>query len=322
MNFDLLEACHAGPLGFVQFQTTGRDVLEYTTSRNPILTGELRIVELSETGNVNQLVAENRSGRHVFMMDGDLVVGALQNRVLNTSILLPPQSSVIIPVSCVERGRWAEVSACFSSSPDVAPAQIRASKSRHVLRSLRQRRGHLASQMHVWQTVDACHGKAGSVSPTGDLTDAFIKLKQATANERVAPPIHGKADGVAIFHGATLVSLDVFNRRDVFAEYLPRLALSARLETFDASSPSSKETDTLLESTSRLLRLALGQNGPVFPAVGSGCERRFLTSEVVGFELLLGETSVHLSLLNAQSSRDDGHQSRPRPVDPDSSREF
>ena len=38
---------------------------------------------------------------------GEQLAGGKQNRVLNASILVPAKSELPIPVTCVERGRWA-----------------------------------------------------------------------------------------------------------------------------------------------------------------------------------------------------------------------
>jgi hypothetical protein len=38
--------------------------------------------------------------------DGEQLVGAKQNRILNMTVLVAAETEVTIPVSCVERGRW------------------------------------------------------------------------------------------------------------------------------------------------------------------------------------------------------------------------
>jgi hypothetical protein len=58
----------------------------------------------------------NRSVHMVFVMAGEQLVGCKQNRVVNASIMVPPQSEVPLPVTCVERGRWRYSSSVFSSA--------------------------------------------------------------------------------------------------------------------------------------------------------------------------------------------------------------
>ena len=42
-----------------------------------------------------------------------VTVGAKQNRVFNLTILVPAQTELLVPVSCVEAGRWNHVSPEF-----------------------------------------------------------------------------------------------------------------------------------------------------------------------------------------------------------------
>jgi hypothetical protein len=40
------------------------------------------------------------------LLDGEELIGAKQNRALNLTILAPAKQVIVIPVSCVEAGRW------------------------------------------------------------------------------------------------------------------------------------------------------------------------------------------------------------------------
>ena len=40
------------------------------------------------------------------MIDSDEITGAMQNRIINDTLLVPAQSTLKIPVSCTEHGRW------------------------------------------------------------------------------------------------------------------------------------------------------------------------------------------------------------------------
>jgi hypothetical protein len=64
-------------------------------------------VVVHETGNVRELKIENTGDEPVFIQLGDLVKGGQQDRVLTTSLLIPPRSGQIaIGAYCVEQGRW------------------------------------------------------------------------------------------------------------------------------------------------------------------------------------------------------------------------
>ena len=50
------------------------------------------VVEVRETGNVNQLEIENLGNDEVFIQSGDIVKGGQQDRALMVSLVLPPKS--------------------------------------------------------------------------------------------------------------------------------------------------------------------------------------------------------------------------------------
>ena len=86
-----------------------------------------------------ELKVLNRADVSVLLLDGEELVGAKQNRVLNTSILLKAQSEGVIPVSCTEHGRWSYMSAEFAASDDVMSPTLRSLKMRSVSASLKAR---------------------------------------------------------------------------------------------------------------------------------------------------------------------------------------
>src|SRR5262245_4041299 len=65
---------------------------EYLTLQEAMEKGLLSVEEVSSAGSVPQLKAVNRADSPVLLLDGEETVGAKQNRVLNTSILLVEKS--------------------------------------------------------------------------------------------------------------------------------------------------------------------------------------------------------------------------------------
>src|SRR5438128_1202164 len=93
------------------------------------LEGGLRITEIGESGSVPELAVENPLEASVLLYDGVELVGAKQNRILNVSVLVDKKTTLKIPVSCVEQGRWSRRSAFFSAAPHVASPALRRDKN-------------------------------------------------------------------------------------------------------------------------------------------------------------------------------------------------
>ena len=81
------------------------------------------------------------------------MVGAKQNRFLNLTILAPAQGEVVIPVSCVEQGRWYDLSEVFCASPRVHFAAGRAAKVASVSECLAEGQGAVSDQSGVWSDI-------------------------------------------------------------------------------------------------------------------------------------------------------------------------
>lgn len=130
-------------------------------------------VQEMEAAAVHQVMFENLSERPVLMLGGEELAGARQNRIVNLTILAPPQSKIVIPVSCVEAGRWRPVTREFAPTPSLAFAKLRACSYRHVTSSMRAGRGRQTNQADVWGVVDAKLFGLGVFSATSAMREAF-----------------------------------------------------------------------------------------------------------------------------------------------------
>src|SRR4051812_44335410 len=120
----------------------------------PETLARVQVSEISQAGSVPELQVANDLDVMVYLMDGQELVGAKQNRILNTDVLVPAKSSLRIPVSCVEQGRWRHTSDTFSSGKS-ASHRIRDAKAARVHTSLKSEQGHDANQGAVWEEVQA-----------------------------------------------------------------------------------------------------------------------------------------------------------------------
>ena len=125
----------------------------YLTLDEALAQGTVQVAEVSKGGHVPELLLINRGDRPVLLIDGEELVGAKQNRVLNLTILAHAQSEVVIPVSCVEQGRWYDLSEVFCASPRVHFAAGRAAKVASVSECLAEGQGAVSDQSGVWSDI-------------------------------------------------------------------------------------------------------------------------------------------------------------------------
>ncbi|MEW6439291.1 MAG: DUF6569 family protein, partial [Pseudomonadota bacterium] len=112
--------------------------------------GVLEMGEVSESGMVNTIIVKNNGDTPVLILDGEEVAGAKQNRMVNATVLVPQKSSVRVPVSCVERGRWSYESPCFIKSEVFGYATLRRQKVEQVACNLEGEMGFVADQGAIW----------------------------------------------------------------------------------------------------------------------------------------------------------------------------
>src|SRR3990172_9118762 len=73
--------------------------LSFLTLNEAVKKGCIQVTEISEGGSVPNLKVKNWSEHHILIFDGETLVGAKQNRIVNTTIIILPYKEVIIPVS-------------------------------------------------------------------------------------------------------------------------------------------------------------------------------------------------------------------------------
>ncbi len=249
------------------------------------LQGEtLRVEELDEGGSVLELKVENVGAMPVLILEGDELIGAKQNRVVNSSVLVPAASELVLPVSCVERGRWSYRSRAFASGDGSPHVSLRRLKSRAVRDSLRRGAGHRSDQGAVWEEVDRKSRAHGVHSPTDALQDARGSLSERLAGFlRLADEMPEDTRGVVVALGRRPVLAELLAGPRSFARAFPRLlsgyAFEALEHAGDGPAPGVKAAEGFLAQVTCAHR-------EEHPAVGLGRDVRFESEFVSGYSLL------------------------------------
>ena len=124
----------------------------------------LSITEISDAGSVPELAVINPLDETVLLYDGEELVGAKQNRILNVSVLVGAGAKLPIPVSCVEQGRWNRSSVDFDAATHISHAHLRRRKA-EMLAAQPMARG--VAQSEVWSEIGEKQERMSVASPTG-----------------------------------------------------------------------------------------------------------------------------------------------------------
>jgi hypothetical protein len=279
LPFGLGEPRSFGGLTIVPLYPEHEPTLDYV-GLDEAVAGGLVVTEISEAGTVESLLVTNPTGVAALLYEGEELVGAKQNRVLERSVLVAAGAKLEIPAKCVEAGRWGYRSRRFAPAPRAAYPE---------LRRLRHERG-VPSQGAVWGEVAAKSARLGVRSPTAAV-EAIYEARAASLDEyaQALPRLDGQAGAVVAIAGE-LVCLDYVSRSEVFAGlYLKLLrgyALSAVERPLDRPLRRRDLGRFLGE-----LELAKRDRRP---AVGLGVEGA-LTEYAVGSELVVDAEVVALS---------------------------
>ena len=251
------------------------------------------VAEVSEGGHVPELRLENRAPQPLLLIEGEELVGAKQNRVLNTSLLVAAQSTVTIPVSCVEAGRWRYASADFASSGHMLHSSARRQKVSDVSASVRERGDFRSDQGAVWDAVAERAASLHVHSPTMAYSDVVRQRHGDVEAFRGAFRAVAGQTGVLVTLAGRVLGLDLFAAPATLAALLPKLAQSYALDAVDAE-PSTLDAAKALD-TARGFLDAIGSTAlTAHPSVSLGEAVRFSSPRVAGAALVHEGRVLHL----------------------------
>lgn len=314
----------SGGVTLLPFTTTYQGGKRYVLLDQAIARGRLTITEVSDGGSVPYLKAVNKGPWPVLIFDGEELVGAKQNRIANTTILIGVGES-ILPVSCVEQGRWTLRSRTFAAGAYASHPGLRHTNQLRVGESLKEAgrgqrveglsqveraRRYRADQGVVWHEVRSRSHQAGVWSTTDAMADAYearaadLESTSQAFLGRLGAGAVGGGGGVpvegmvaaAVFIGSRFVCFDAVWPAKRFAQLYPKLL---RGYAFEALDPSDAEMAPPTDPEAEMLRIFadLAEAHPdVLPGVDLGRDIRVEAKAAFGAGLAWEDSLVQLSL--------------------------
>ena len=218
---------------FPLFTEGGGDV-PYTLSEDAMQGKLVTVTEVSQSGSVPELRVENRGDTRVLFLEGEELIGAKQNRVLNLSILIAARSKTPVPVSCVEQGRWGYRTKEFGSG-SASSSKLRRILKSSVSDSLKAKRGHRSDQAKVWREVYRQQQSLGVCSASKAMSDTVNAFQDRIRQfQEKLRPAEG-AVGIEIAMGGKIVCLDLLDKPTTCQRIWDRLLAGHILDALEVT---------------------------------------------------------------------------------------
>jgi hypothetical protein len=292
------EPIRYGSLSVFPLFCDGQQPVEYVLADEAMEAGTVTVAEVSKEGSVPTLVVENQGDLRALFLEGEELRGAKQNRILNTTVLVPAQAKLNLPVSCVEMGRWRQTSDLFVSKKIISPYHLRHGLKRSVTLSLKENLGHRSDQQMVWSEVGKQQHVLAVESVTASMADTYDKYEAPLAAVKESVEYATGACGLAAAIGPRIVAADIFDKpatcEKVWSRLLSGLMLDSLMKGHTDGSPEPGQVAGLVDEI---------KSAPWTrtKAVGEGEEYRAEFGGKVGSALVLSGALVHGSVVASVS---------------------
>jgi len=273
------------------------DTFDYLTLDEALSQDAIDVVEIDSDGSVPELKVINKSDKMILILEGEELVGARQNRIVNTTILIAPSATTVIPVSCVEEGRWAYTSQKFGSEHRLMLSGMRASLAEDVSVSLMDSGSYQSDQHAIWREIRQKVLRRGAFTDTLALSGIY---------EREAPNIKEYVDhfkfvdhqiGAVFLINGKVVGMDCFGKAETFSKTFKKLTESYALDAIDMVD-TEKKYKTSKKDAKTLLKTAANSRVESHASVGLGTDCRLESKTLTGFALAHKEQILHMSVFS------------------------
>ena len=216
-----------------------QDDRDYLTLDQGLSTKQVVVSEKMQE-RVNELQIENKSDRYLFLQEGDRLQGGKQDRIIVTSLIVPPKSGAMpVPAFCIEQSRW-RAGASGKQFDNVQNAILATQGVRAAAKVTPMRGGQGAVWWEVQRQKRAAMMKLGSKNTNSSFNETLDSPQVKKICDACARALNGLADkhadvlGVAVAINGKVAEVNVYPNHKLFVRLYPRLlqsfAVQAALE--------------------------------------------------------------------------------------------
>lgn len=254
--------------------------------------GLVEIKELDEAGSVGEVKVVNNAVTPLLLLDGEEIIGSKQNRIVNATIIIPAKSERIIPVSCVEEGRWAYNTTKFHYSNHMATSRVRRDKQTSVNNSLRNERLFKSDQGKVWSNVRDTLYNLNVKSDTNALHDTYNQRKTQLESYKKAFKSNDNQNGLIVYVNGELAGFEIIYNSTRYKEYHEKI-----IESYVMDALLRQNEDCVKEDFSKedLIQKIMQTPRESYDSVGEGVDYRIEDEDITGSVVLYNNKLVNAS---------------------------
>jgi len=240
-----------------------------------------------DDAEVGVVMIRNTGRRPVFLMNGELLTGGHQNRIIRNDILLEARSwPTPVSVYCVEQERWQGMPQATFTSANAAGSP-----------SLRGKALADESQSSIWREVDEQHSAAKITSRTHNYQEVYADRDMArnidAFTSRIISFLPRNIVGLAVARGDHIIGIDIFGTEALCSALREKLIRSYAVEN---TKHTRHESDTVgIRDIERLVRRIADADFTARDTPGAGTCLD-IRGPVSGSALVWNNELVHLAV--------------------------
>jgi hypothetical protein len=199
-------------------------------------------IKEKEDESVNQLTLTNKASKPMFLLAGEVIIGGKQDRIIGQNTIIAANTTQVVPVFCVEHGRWDNSSKTFTTGKALAHGRLRG-------------RASFDSQGEVWQEVATknelrktknqtdTYRNVATQQQNGTLAASEQKIK--TALGKVAADDRARMIGYVVSLNGKVATVDRFGSPKLFKKLEDKLVKSYLTEAIDIKATKDNKAPTV-----------------------------------------------------------------------------
>lgn len=258
--------------------TTNVDVLNL---KKGIEMGLVNIRECNPS-TVNEIIVENNAVTPLVLIDGEEIIGAKQNRIMNKTMLVPEKTTMKVPVSCTEHGRW-DYTQEFKNSEYIANSNTRRAKAFNDFNGI-------DAQRIVWDSIQCLEHDIEFSSETSAMSESYDTLKETQNREIESFPRLENQTGMIIIIDNEIKGIEIFNNPQLYAFYHEKILKSYLIDSVKTDCENEFNKFAIEEFLDNISKSKFIEN----EKIGLGESYKFMTDYGIGSILVFENENVHM----------------------------